>query len=215
MTTPVGSLLPTLRKPTKVRLISGEIATVQTEDEAIWFNRTRDTYEKQLKFTEQTDRSDLDRLLILELMVFRWTVQLSRGEDYDGDELNEKQMVQDLKLYSDQINKVKESMGLTKKQRDAASNDGNFALWFQDTLARAKMFGFHRQNQLNQMISLGKELFYIVNTYDRGDAEERQKFGFSTEADILEWIRNRMQPEFNELDEYFRKNEQRMWVRDL
>lgn len=215
MTTPLGSILPSQRNPTKVKLVSGEETVVQTTDEAVWFNRTRDLYAKQLKFTEQTDLADLDRLLILELMVFRWTQQLSKGEDYDGEMLNEKQMVGDLKLYSDQINKVKESMGLTKKQRDAASQDGNFALWFQDTLSRAKLFGIHRQNQLNQMLALGKELFFIVNTFDRSDAEERQKFGFETEHHILQWIRERMQPEFDELDEYFRTHEQRTWIRDL
>ena len=215
MTTPVQNLLTPLRNATKVKLISGEETTVQTVDEAVWFDRTRDLYSAQLRFTEQTDLADLDRLLVLELMVFRWTQQLSKGEDYDGEMLNEKQMVSDLKVFSDQINKVKESMGLTKKQRDAANNDGNFAAWFQDTLSRAKLFGLHRQNQLNQMLALGKELFFIVETYDRSDDEERGKFGFQNEHDILEWIRNRMKPEFDELDEYFRTHEQRTWVKDL
>ena len=549
MTTPIGSLLPAKRRPTVVKLVSGKETTVQTTDEAAWFTETRDLYTRQLKFTDQTDLMDLDRLLVLELMVFRWTQQLSKGEDYDGEMLNEKQMVQDLKLYcvdedtemltehgwarydevvpgeaiytyntdtglaewqvpekmnfgsghkmlrlesrnhsslttpghswpvlqgsgqrrtpqwrtsetlntaswlmtavdpapvvatendafvelvgwywtegslteingrpaqgtvtqswrvnpqhcasirlcltalygdpgpmgsvrgtrrapywmedrkdsgitvfrlsvqivedlqraapgkvkalaptwlrrlsltqlrtlltvsvdadgwvtgkgairlcqsdlqrvrgfemacalagvptstkrrsvgdweigllgsrvtapwlaasmgkgavaeyvdyegifwcptvengtwlarrngtvawtgnSDQINKVKESMGLTKKQRDASSQDGNFASWFADTLSRAKLFGMHRQNQLNQMLSLGKELFFIVETYDRSDAEEKQKFGFQSEGDIVEWIRHRMKPEFDALDEYFREHEQRLWIRDL
>ncbi len=40
--------------------------------------------------------------------------------DYDGDMVNEKQLTADVKLYSDQINKIKESMGLSKKAREAA-----------------------------------------------------------------------------------------------
>lgn len=202
-------------KPQNVRLISQKEITVQTDLEAEWFNETRDGYLHDLKFTEQTDLADLDRVLVQELMIFRWTQQISKGEDYEGDPVDAKQMAMDIRAFSDQISKLKENMAISKKQRDSAANDGNFSAWFTDVKDRARRFGIHRQQQLTQMISLGKELFYIVDTFDRSDEEERNKMGFPTEKAILEWVRDTMKPEFDALDKYFREHEQKLWIRDM
>lgn len=202
-----------VRNMRSVRMVSGKVTQVQTDQEAEYFEESRDAYLKQTKFTENTDLKDLDRLLVLELMVFRWQQHLFAGADYDGDMVNEKQLTTDIKLYSDQINKIKETMGLTKKAREEAQADGNFSAWLTDLKARAKLFGIHRENQLTKALVLMKELFTIVNTFDRSDAEERLKLGFENEGEILEWIRNVMQPEFNALDEYFREHSQRYWIR--
>ncbi len=213
MTTP--SLPYQILKPQPVKLVSGKETTVQTDLEAQWFNETRTRYLSQLKFTEQTDLADLDRVLILELMVFRWTQQLSKGEDYEGDPVDSKQMALDLRAFSDQISKLKENMGISKKQRDSAANDGNFSAWFTDAKHRARLFGIHRQQQLSKMISLGKELFYIVDTYKRSDDEERTKMGFPNHQSIFDWIDQTMRPEFDALDKYFREHEQKLWTRDM
>lgn len=197
-----------------VKLVSGKDVTVQTDQEADWFIQTRDSYTTQLKFTEVTDLVDLDRLLILELMVFRFTQHLAQGTDYDGDMLNEKQMLADLKLYSDQINKVKDSMGLNKKSRDDAANEGNFSAWLSDLKSRAKIFGVHREKQLTKALTLMQELSTVVGAYDRSDEEERRKLGFASPAEIVDWVRETMLPEFHALDAYFREHEQRYWVRD-
>ena len=54
--------------------------------------------------------------------------------------VNEKQLTGDIKLYSDQLNKVKDSMGLSKKAREDSLQDGNFSQWLSDLKARAKHF---------------------------------------------------------------------------
>ncbi len=69
------------------------------QEEAEYFEESRDAYLKQTKFTENTDLKDLDRLLVLELMTFRWTQHLAAGADYDGDMVNERQLTADIKLY--------------------------------------------------------------------------------------------------------------------
>lgn len=201
-------------RPTKVTLVSGKVATVQTRLEAEWFNETRDMYLSETKFTEATDLRDLDRLLVLELMIFRWTQHLAAGADYDGDFTNDEQLRRNIKEYSDQINKIKESMGLSKKLRDEAANDGNVAGYIADLKSRAKAFGIHREKQLTKALALTKELFTIVDTFSRCDDEEKRKIGFETEADIIEWIHTNMREEFNALDEYFQAHDQRYWVRD-
>jgi hypothetical protein len=202
------------RSPRAVALVSGKIVTVQTAQEADWFEETRNAYLNELKFTEKTDLIDLDRMLMLELMVFRWSNHLAAGTDYDGDMVNEKQLTADLKLYSDQLNKVKESMGLAKKARDAAENEGNFSAWLSDLKSRAKIFGIHREKQVTKALALMNELSTVVGAFDRSDEEERRKLGFDTEKEIVDWVRETMLPEYHALDAYFREHEQRYWVRD-
>lgn len=198
-----------------VKMVSGKVITVMTDVEAEWFEETRDAYLYELKFTEKTDLVDLDRMLILELMVFRWTLHLASGVDYDGDMVDEKKLTADIKLYSDQLNKVKETMGLSKKSRDSQASEGNFASWLSDLKSRAKVFGVHRQHQLTKALSLMNELSAVVGAFDRSDVEERRKLGFDDEVEILAWIRSTMLPEYHALDEFFRANEHRYWVRDL
>lgn len=197
-----------------VAQVSGKIMQVQTNAEAEWYEETRDAYLGELKFTEKTDLIDLDRLLILELMIFRWTQHLSAGIDYVGDMVNEKQLTADIKAYSDQLNKIKDSMGLTKRARDDSLNADNFAQKYSDLKARAKMFGIHRETQVTKGITLAMELSTVIGAFDRADDEERRKLGFENEHEIMEWIRNTWLPEFHAVDEHFRQNSQRYWIRD-
>jgi hypothetical protein len=204
-----------LPSPQTVRMVSGKLTTVQTAAEAEFYVESQAAYLSQTKFTENTDLKDLDRLLVLELMVFRWQQHLFSGHDYDGEFANDKQLTADIKAYSDQINKLKDSMGLAKKARDEAQSEDNFARWLSDLKARAKIFGIHREKQLTAALTLMKELFTIVGAFDRSDDEERRKIGFETEHDILEWIRHTMKREFDAVDEHFTHNEQRYWIADL
>jgi hypothetical protein len=54
----------------------------------------------------------------------------------------------------------------------------------------------------------------IIGAFDRSDEEERRKLGFEDEKEIVAWVRSTMLPEYHALDEFFRENEQRYWVRD-
>jgi hypothetical protein len=198
-----------------VQLVSGKLAQVQTDLEQEWFEGTRDAYLAETKFTEATDLRDLDRLLVMELMIFRWTQHLAAGKDYDGDMTDDERLRRNIKEYSDQINKIKESMGLNKKARDGAANEGNFASWLADLKARAKIFGVHREKQLTKALTLLEELSTVLGAFDRSDAEERRKIGFETEADVLDWIRTVALPEYRAVDAYFRAHDQRYWLRDM
>lgn len=215
MVTPLVSIAAAdnQHSPQNVRMVSGKITQVQTVAEANSYNESRDAYLQQTKFTENTDLNDLDRLLVFELMMFRWQQWLFAGADYLGDMINDKQVSADLKSYSDQINKIKETMGLSKKAREEAQADGNFSQWIADLKERAKIFGVHREQQLGKALVLMNELFTIVGSYDRSDLEERRKLGFENETEILDWIRTVMRPEYDSIDDYFRSHEQRYWIR--
>lgn len=198
-----------------VSMVSGQPLQVQGDDEVAWFEATRDKYLDETKFSDATDLRDLDRLLILELMVYRWTVHLASGVDYEGDIADEEQLRKNIKDYSSQIDSIKKAMGLNKAARDAEANEGNVADYIQNLKARAKAFGIHRERQLRKALELMNELHAIVGAFDRSDQEEREKIGFESEAEILEWVRNTMLPEYTAIDEHFRQNEQKFWVRSL
>lgn len=199
-----------------VKMVSGKTTLVMTVAEQEWWNESREAYMSEAKFTEVTDMRDMDRLLAMELMVFRWTQWLSGGQDYDGDLLvDEGKLQMQLKHYSDQITKIKTSMVLSKDARDSAANEGNFAKWFSDLKSRARIFGIHREEQLQIALTLFNELSGIVRTFDQSDAEERSRAGFKTEGDILNWLREQALPRYAALDAYFTEHEQRFWIKDL
>lgn len=199
----------------EVRLCSDEVLFVQTDVEQRWFNATKEKYLAENKFDVVTDYQDLDRLLALELLVFRWTQHLASGYDYEKHMVDDDLLRKQLKEQSDVILKLKQSLGLDKKTRDAALADGNFHVWFADVKRRARIFGIHRENQLNVALGLMHELSGHLGAFDRSDQEERKKLGFETEKDLVDWVRSDMLPQFRAVDEHFLENEQKLWKRDL
>jgi hypothetical protein len=198
-----------------VQTVAGETLRVQTESEQRWFNDSRTTYLSQTKFSETTDLRDLDRLLFMELMIFRLSHFLAQGSDYDGFEVDDALLRRNVREYSEQITRVKSSMGLTKQARDEAAHDGDLSAYITNLKAKAKIFGLHREAQLTKALVLMNELSAIVEAYDRSDAEERKKLGFETPEEIIDWVRHTMLPEYRALDEHFRKNDQRYWIRTM
>lgn len=199
----------------EVELCSGETLTVQTVVEAHWFTVAKDKYLQETRFTENTDLQDLDRLLSLELLLFRWNQHLAKGHDYQGNVVDDDLLRRQIKDQSQAITLVKQSLGLDKKSRDAAMAEGNFAHWLADVKRRAKLFGLHRESQLQKALVLMNELSAVIGAYDRSDAEERRKIGYHNADDILAWIRETMLPAYHQIDEHFRNNEQKYWSRDM
>lgn len=198
-----------------VELCSGETLTVMTGVEQRWFDSTKGKYLAETKFTDNTDLQDLDRLLGLELMLFRWNQHLASGYDYQRNLVDDDLLRKQIKDQSESITRLKGSLGMDKRSRDAALNEGNFAAWFADVKRRAKLFGIHRENQLNAALSLMQELSGIVGAFDRSDEEERKKLGYESETQILAWVREEMLPAFHEVDAHFIEHEQKLWTRDL
>jgi len=200
-----------------VSQVAGTDLEVMNQAEADWFESARDTYLSNTQFTEHTDYADLDRVLVLELMIYRWTQWIVSGKDYGGliiDDDAEK-LRRSIKEYSAELTRLKSSMGLDKASRDATRNLDSPAKYLAELKQRAKMFGVHRETQVIKALSLFNELAAIIGAYDRSDQEEREKLGFESEAEILDWIRTKAIPEFEEIDEKFRLNNQRYWVREL
>jgi hypothetical protein len=192
----------------------GSTIEVLGQMEADFYNRSAKHYRDENEFTNASDVLDLDRLLFYELQVFRMSMWLARGTDYDGMDISPTELRRNLKEVSDQLSKVKTDLGLTKAAREKAQAE-SVGAYLVELKQRAKEFGVHREKQLGKGLELCKQLFSIVSAYDRADAVEREKLGFRDAEEVLAWIRETMKPEFDEVDDYFRTNHQKYWVRDI
>lgn len=206
------------RKPRhKVKTSTGETLELLHRQEAAFYNEARDKYNAEYEFTAANDYRALDRLLLLEVQMFRAQWQLAAGMDYDAVDLDAKEEVvlrRAIKECGTQIAEVQRDLGLTKAQRDKASHD-SVGAYIIELKQRAKLHGVKREKELGKAIELCKELFALCGAYSRSNEHERRKIGFESGDEIVEWVLAYMKPEFDLVDEHFRQNSQKFWVRSL
>jgi hypothetical protein len=201
----------------KVKTVTGQEIMVQTQGEFEFFTNQSAKYMAENTFTAIADLQDLDRLLFLELLSHRATTWLASGQNYHGEPLVPHEQMdarKSIKENSPLISAIKNDLGLTKSQRDREQFE-SVGKYIQQLKARAREHGVKREKELTKALSLIKELFSLVGTFDRSNAVEREKLGLETSDDVLGWIRDTMKPEFDAIDEYFRQHDQRFWVRDI
>lgn len=203
---PYGLQLYSVTQPT------GSSLNLQTEGEAIWYERQRDQYLDHNRFTNVSDLEDLSRLLTLEIMVYRWTTHLTQGFDYLSGRVNETELKNAIKEYSTEIRQIKSSLGIDRAQRerDKGETVGDYVATL---LRRAKEFGVHRDEQYSKSVTYIWELISMVQTHDRCDETERRELDL-TEASIVQWVRERLIPEWDTMNKSFREN-QKIWINDL
>lgn len=190
---------------------------VQGPGERKFYEQQQKKYLDENKFTAASDLQDLDRLLFMELLVYRATCWLASGKNYHGELIgpgDEADCRKAIKENSALISQIKNDLGLTKAQREKEQYE-SVGKYLTDLRARAMEHGIHREKQLQKGIVLMNQLFALIGAYDRSDEVERDKLGLNTPDDILDWIRDVMRPEFDAVDAYFRKNQQKFWVRKI
>jgi hypothetical protein len=194
-----------------VRTPQGGTLDVMGDAERNWYEQQRDLYMSQNDYTQASDIAELDRLLLMELMVFRWSQWLASGKEYDGTLIDDptrlRRATQD---FSVQILKIKEGLRLDRKAREADTGE-TFADRWQWLTRHAKQLGVTRERQLGVALELMNEIFSIISIYDRCNAEERKKLELDDEAAVVEHIRA-LRPRYDEVDEHFRTHQQRFWI---
>lgn len=200
--------------PIEVQTPSGQTIRVLGDIERDFYTGKAKHYTDENEFSNASDLLDLDRLLFYELAIFRATYWLAQGTDYDGFSFNTAALQKNLKETSDQLSRVKTDLGLTKSARDKAVAE-DVGTYITELKQRAREFGIHREEQLGKGIELCKQLFSIVGAFDRADDVEKAKLGFEDADAVMAWIRDTMKPEFDAVDDYFRENQQKYWVRKV
>ncbi len=203
---PYGITLFSVQTPGKSSL------NLQTQEEADWYEDRRDRYRTDNHFPNVSDLADLDRLLLLEIMSYRWGLWISQGFDYMHARVDEGALKNMIKDYSVEIRLVKASLGIDKATRDKEKGE-SLADYVHNLLQRAKEFGYHRNEQYELAVTSFYELRSMVMTFDRCDDEERAILELSHES-ILEWIRETLIKNWDQMSEDFRKN-QAIWVREM
>lgn len=202
---PYGIQLFTVLTPT------GSELHLQTQEEADWYESRRDRYLKDNMFPNVSDLQDLDRLMMLEVLIYRWGLWMAQGFDYLYSRVDENQLKNAIKEYSVETRLIKASLGIDKATRNKEKSE-SIADYIDKLLQRAKIFGYHRNNQYQTAVTKIYELRSMVTTFDRCDEEERRLLDLSHES-ILDWIRTSLIADWDELDKSFRES-QAMWLKE-
>jgi hypothetical protein len=203
---PYGITLFTVISP------AGSELHLQTQEEADWYESRRDRYQKDNMFPNISDLQDLDRLLMLEVLSYRWGLWMAQGFDYLVARVDESGLKNNIKEYSVEIRLLKQSLGIDKSTRDKDKGE-SLSDYTEKLLERAKMFGYHRNDQYALAVTKMYELRSMVTTYDRCDDEERAILDLSMES-IFQWIRDNAIKDWDQTSAAFRKN-QAIWIRQM
>lgn len=191
---------------------TGGTIEVQGPAEEARYNEGLTAYTTNVAYTERSDLEDLERILYMELMVYRWGRWMMAGKEYDGTIItNEGELRRWISDYTDKITKTKESLKLDRKGREN-DQSATFQQRWERLAQHAQDFGIMREAQLGRALEIMQGLFGVVAAFDRSDEEERTKLGFPDADSIVQYMRE-SRPEFDAIDEYFRTHDQRFWVR--
>lgn len=193
-----------------VVLPSGAEFVVLTSDEIGYVNDRVRRYLSDNAFSNVSDLQDIDRMIMFELFVHRWSLWISKGVDYFNDEINERQLAERVQSYSSEIRQLKKNLGVDKVARDRVRGDDSTVVYLQQLRSRAQQFGIMRNEQFNKVLELFHEMKALVIYHDNCDDQERIE-GQITEQDLLSWIRDTAIPEFDKIDATFRET-QKLWV---
>lgn len=192
---------------------SGSKYYLVTQEEADYYFDKVHRYTTDNKFFNVSDLQDLDRIILMETLSWRWSSWLSKEKDYWGDPIDAKSIRDSLKDYSNELRQLKKMMGIDKAARDRER--GESAVDYLENLRiRAKEFGVSREKQLTVALTLFKELEALVTLYLNCNEKERIEQNIEI-TDLLDWIVKICIPEFEEIDTYFRENQQRFWLRSI
>lgn len=197
-----------------VTQLNGHKLEVLHADEKAFFQVQLKSYRDEFSFTVVSDLTDLDRLLVLELQAFRYNRWLTSGRDYDDFDIPDGRMDDlrsTMKTIAKDISSIKADLGMSKAARDKEQHE-SVGGYIVELRRRAKEHGIRRNKQVDRFIGLMMELRSLIGTYDRSNQLEREKIGLTSEADIIEWVRSYMIPEFDAIDAEYRKTSQHLWV---
>jgi hypothetical protein len=190
---------------------------VQTKAELDYYSKAQSKYVAENTFTATSDERALDRLVLMETLMFRWQTQLASGKDYDGNPLNHAEteaIRKNIKEGAITISNAHKELGLTKEQREKDKAESVQA-YINNLLARAKERGVHREEQVDLIINLFMEYSAHVNAFLRADTYERQRLGFPDADSLISWWTETGVKRYKDHDDKWRASSQRYWRKEI
>lgn len=198
-----------------VQLPSGATFKVLTADEVAYVEDRARRYLEDNHFVNVSDFQDVDRMIILEVLCFRWGLFISNQRDYFGDVVDDTgSLRRALHDYSAELRQLKKMLGIDKNTRDKDKGEDSVSVYLENLRARAKEFGVTRERMFDKGMELFQQLRSLITLFDNCDEKERIEEHCTTE-DIMDWIRTIAIPEFEEIDNHFRNTSQRSWIRSM
>lgn len=194
-----------------VALPSGATFYVITQDEADYLNERVTRYLSDNHFVNVADFQDVDKMVTFELFIHRWGLWLSKGKDYYNDDINAKQLADQIHAYSGELRQLKKALNIDKTSRDKQRGDDSVPAYLDALRQRAKEFGYMRNEQFNKVIESFQRISAYITYHDNCTEQERLEQGV-TEADLIALVRDTIK-EFEAIDEEFRKTKQSLWIR--
>lgn len=194
-----------------IALPSGATYSVITDGEAHYMRDKIERYLSDNKFVNVSDMQDIDRMIVFELLIHRWTLWLSRGRDYYDEDISVKTYADMVKQYSVEVRQLKSALGVDKSSRDRMRGDDSIPALWENLLRRGKEFGFSRNEQFYQVLTSFQRLKAIVIFHSNCNEVERRENACTTE-DVMEVLREEL-AKFDAIDEKFRFEKQTTWVR--
>lgn len=195
-----------------VSLPSGAMFIVETPDEQRYLNDRVHRYQSDNHFSNISDHQDLDRMVTFELFIYRWSLWLSRGIDYYGEEIDQRAVASQIEAWSQEVRLLKKTLGIDKPARDKARGDDSVVNYLARLRERAREFSVMRNAQFDKALELFQQLKALIGFYDRTDDVEQGENQARME-DIFAWIRDVAIPEFEAIDQQFRETNQKFWIR--
>lgn len=194
-----------------VELPSGATYFVLTDGEEHYLRDKIERYLSDNHFVNVSDLQDIDRMIVFELLIHRWTLWISRGRDYYEEDVNTKHLSEMVNDYSREVRQLKKALGVDKMSRDRTRGDDSVAALWENLKRRAKEFGYMRNAQAVAAITSFQRIKAMVSFHDNCDETERKENACETN-DVLEVLREEI-AKFDRIDEEFRFNIQSLWIR--
>jgi hypothetical protein len=194
-----------------VALPSGATYFVITDEEQRYLTERIQRYLSDNHFVNVSDVQDIDKMIVFELLIHRWTLWISRGRDYFDEDISVKQYAEMVKEYSTEVRQLKKALGVDKSTRDRTRGDDSIASLWENLRRRAAEFGYKRNEEYVQAITSFQRLKAMVTFHDKCDDVERKENACEI-ADVMEVLRDEIR-KFDEIDERFKFEKQTLWVR--
>jgi hypothetical protein len=197
LTDPVDDGLP-------VKLPSGVEWRVLNKAEVAYVKERVKLYTTSFKFVNVSDLADCDRVIMLETLSHRMGTYLSIGRDYWGDPVPDENALRSrLSDLSGELRLLKKSMRLDKASR-SADDDTDTISYLEMLRVRAKAFGIMRDEQCAKAIELMQQIIALIQLYRNCTEQERKEMQATPEA-LMDWLWDKMRPEFEAVDKHFRE----------
>lgn len=198
-----------------VTLPSGALFQVHFSEQEYFTDRVR-RYLEDNHFTNVADLQDLDRVMIGELLIWRWGQWVMSGRNYWGDAVDDTTMQKAIKDLSAELRQVKSALALDKVARDRQKGEDSTAAYIKNLGIRARHFEYKRNDEFHKIMEIFHELKALITFHDNCDEDERRERKVTIDH-IVNWLRETAFIEFDKIDEHFRNegpDAQKSWIRD-